>query len=269
MVMVYDEEYGAALAGRFGNSARDSSDLAPEAVATIPTVGGAERLVSAAAGGMLIGYGLLRRNAAGAALALAGTALVIHGARRRSTFYDALGLEEESDRGFWDVGLSRDVRARATMTINRNADDLYLEWLDLTRQPRYFRYLEQVELIDGTRSHWKARGPLGKSIEWDADLTADEPGRRIAWRSLNSTLFDHEGAARFEAAPPRRGTKVSLELRWNPPAGALGALAARVLPQDPQREVREGLRRFKQFMETGELATGDIRATQGMTQQEY
>ena len=39
--------------------------------------------------------------------------------------------------------------------------------------------------------------------------------------------------------------------------GRLGSLFAKMLGRDPAAELREGLRRFKQVMETGEMATTD------------
>ena len=45
-----------------------------------------------------------------------------------------------------------------------------------------------------------------------------------------------------------------MRLQYDPPAGKLGATVAWLLGQEPSQTIREDLRRFKQLMETGEIA---------------
>ena len=49
-------------------------------------------------------------------------------------------------------------------------------------------------------------------------------------------------------------------LTYAPPAGRLGSAVATVFGASPDRQVREGLRRFKQRMETHEVATSGMRS---------
>ena len=44
-------------------------------------------------------------------------------------------------------------------------------------------------------------------------------------------------------------------LKYDPPAGRIGATLARLLGQAPEQQIREDLRRFKQMMEAGEAPT--------------
>lgn len=99
------------------------------------------------------------------------------------------------------------------------------------------------------------RTPTGATAEWDAEITEDEPNRRLAWRSLPGAQVDNAGEVRFEPAPGGRGTLVTAEMQYRPPAGAVGATIARLLGSSPERLVGEDLRVFKQLMETGEIAT--------------
>jgi uncharacterized membrane protein len=59
----------------------------------------------------------------------------------------------------------------------------------------------------------------------------------------------------FEPGAPGRGTVVRIKLQYDPPAGKLGAAIAWVFGDEPSQVIREGLRRFKQLMETGEIPT--------------
>jgi len=103
-----------------------------------------------------------------------------------------------------------------------------------------------------------ARGPGGMAVEWDAEIVSDEPGRRIAWRTVDSPDVDNAGSVQFSPAPNGRGTEVKVALTYAPPAGRLGSAVATAFGASPDRQVREGLRRFKQRMEAHEVATSDI-----------
>jgi uncharacterized membrane protein len=140
------------------------------------------------------------------------------------------------------------------MTILRSPAELYLEWRDLTHSPELVPMLESVTLHDDRLSHWVARGPANTRIEWDAELVADEPGQLIAWRSVEGSDVSNAGSVHFETAPGGRGTEVRVALTYTPPAGRLGAAMATIFGKGADRQVREGLRRFKQRMETREIA---------------
>ncbi len=146
------------------------------------------------------------------------------------------------------------LRVERTMTILRSPGELYLEWRDLARWPELVPMLESVTLHDARLSHWVARGPANIRIEWDAELVADEPGHRIAWRSVENSDVSNTGSVHFQTAPGGRGTEVRVVLTYTPLAGRLGAAMATMFGKGADRQVREGLRRFKQRMETRELA---------------
>jgi len=82
------------------------------------------------------------------------------------------------------AGLDEPVHVRETITVRRDRDDCYAYWRDFERFPSFMAHVEEISAGSGTRSHWKARGPLGMKVEWDAEITDDVPGARIAWRSL-------------------------------------------------------------------------------------
>ena len=67
-------------------------------------------------------------------------------------------------------------------------------------------------------------------------------------------------------APEGRGTEVSVTLDYIPPAGKVGWAIAKLFGKDPAAEVREDLRRFKSFLEAGEVPTiqGQSHGNRGM-----
>ena len=116
-------------------------------------------------------------------------------------------------------------------------------------------HLESVHVTGEGRSHWVAKAPGGTTVEWDAEITDDQPNRRIAWRSVEGADVQNAGSVRFEPAPGGRGTVVNVELRYSPPGGAAGVAIATLLGREPGQQIQDDLRRFKQMMEIGEVVT--------------
>jgi uncharacterized membrane protein len=147
------------------------------------------------------------------------------------------------------------MKVKKTILINRAPDELYQCWRDFRNLPRFMKNLEAVEVTTDTRSRWTAKGPAGKKFHWNAEIVEDTPRECIAWRSLEGGDVANSGSVRFQGAPGGRGTLVSVEMRYSPPAGSIGATIAKLFGRAPEQEVEEDLRRFKQMMETGEIIT--------------
>ena len=112
-----------------------------------------------------------------------------------------------------------------------------------------------MEILDDARSQWTIVGPAGADIDLVSEITEDIPGERIAWRSSEGSDVDHEGWVEFKDNAFGRGTEVRIFISYDPPAGAVGKVVAKVLQREPRIQARRELRRFKQLMETGEIST--------------
>jgi uncharacterized membrane protein len=156
------------------------------------------------------------------------------------------------------------VRVRKTIVINKSPEEVYAFWRNLQNLSTFMEGLESVRELDGGKSHWKVRTPAGKTIEWDAQMVDDHPGKSIAWHSLEGADIPNSGVVRFERAPGGRGTVVSVELEYTPPAGILSAAVAKLFGTEPGQLVDENLRRFKQVIETGEVMKSDASIFPGM-----
>jgi uncharacterized membrane protein len=141
------------------------------------------------------------------------------------------------------------------ITVNKSPDECYRFWRNFDRFPEFMQHLDAVEKITDTRSHWKAKAPIGPSVEWDAEISADQPGEMLAWHSVQGADVDNGGTVRFEPAPGGRGTIVRVEMQYKPPGGKAGALVARLFGENPSQQMDGDLRRFKQLIETGEITT--------------
>lgn len=148
-----------------------------------------------------------------------------------------------------------DVLIGRSVTINRPRQALYEFWRNFENLPAFMHSIRRVSVIDATRSHWVIDAPLGKTLEWDATITADEPGQLIAWHSEEGAGVRNSGRVEFTESSEGRGTVVSVTLAYDPPGGTLGQWIARLFQKEPKIQARRDLRRFKQLMETGEIST--------------
>jgi uncharacterized membrane protein len=221
-----------------------------------------ERLISLIAGGVLALHGLSRRSAVGAIEALVGSALVERAVTGHCRVYGALGMSTAPEAGAPEASPARRMLlVQQTHTISRDPDALYAAWRNFAGLPRFMRHLESVTVLDERRSRWVARAPFGRTVEWEAEITEDVPGSRIAWHSVEGSEVAHAGSVHFERAPAGRGTEVQVSLEYAPPGGELGAKLARFLHEEPEHQIKDDLRHFKQWMEAGEIASTDGQPT--------
>ena len=142
----------------------------------------------------------------------------------------------------------------AAVTINRPAGEVYAAFRDFPGLPRFMDNLVRIDAIDARRSHWVAKAPAGRTVEWDAIVTEDREGEAIVWESAPGADVANHGRVTFRDAGAR-GTVVTAEIAYDPPGGAVGKFVAKLFQREPAIQARRDLRRFKQFLETGEVAT--------------
>lgn len=141
-----------------------------------------------------------------------------------------------------------------TVTINRPRAELYAYWRDFTKLPSFMDNVERVDIVSDTRSRWFVKAPAGKVVEWGAVITEEKDGALIAWTSEDGADVPNSGRIEFRDAG-ERGTIVTATIAYDPPAGVVGKVIAKLFQREPAIQARRDLRRFKQLMETGEVAT--------------
>jgi uncharacterized membrane protein len=153
--------------------------------------------------------------------------------------------------------IAREVHIETSIAIDKSPAELYAFWRDFKRLPLFMKNLESVTVLDQLRSHWVAKGIGAAKVEWDAEIYNEKENELIAWRSLENADVVNAGSVRFQKGPTGHGTYVRVTVNYNPPAGKLGATLAQLLGGDPKKLIKEDLRRFKQLIEAGEIATID------------
>ena len=126
---------------------------------------------------------------------------------------------------------------------------VYNQWTQFEEFPRFMEGVKAVRQLDDKRLSWKAE-IAGKDVDWTAEITQQEPDKRIGWRSTSGA--ENAGSVTFDSLGPSK-TKVTLRLHYEPEGvvqstgNALGLVKARVSGD---------LSRFKKFIETRGMATG-------------
>ena len=228
----------------------------------------AERIGSVALGAALVGLGIRRRDPAGLVAALFGSYFITRGATGRCAVYRALGLStgpadtvlrpssrDDVTGQAATVNARKAVKVERSVTIDKPRAELFAFWRDFQNLPRFMEHLVSVRVDSPTRSHWVARAPAGRTVEWDAEIVNEVPNEIIAWKSVGEPDVSNAGAVNFSEAPGGRGTIVRVTLDYEPPAGRVGAMLSHFLSEEPDHQIREDLRKFKQLMETGEITT--------------
>ena len=227
-----------------------------------------ERIGSVAFGAALVGLGIRRRDPVGLVAALFGSYFIGRGATGRCVVYRALGVstgpadavlrstqrDDVTSRAA-TVNARKAVKVERSVTIDKPRSELFAFWRDFENLPRFMEHLVAVRVETPTRSHWEAKAPAGRTVEWDAEIVNEVPDEIIAWKSVGEPDVPNAGSVNFSDAPGGRGTIVRVMLDYEPPAGRVGAILSHFFSEEPDHQIREDLRKFKQLMETGEITT--------------
>jgi uncharacterized membrane protein len=182
-------------------------------------------------------------------LGLDAAYMIYRGATGHCVFYELLDINRAEGGG---------IQVQRAVTVNKPRDELFRIWRNFENLPRFMTHLQRVDVDEATgsvRSHWVAKSPLGREVEWDSEVTEERQNEYVAWRSLPGSVVESSGSVHFSDATGGRGTVVSVTMEYHPVAGSMGAAIAKLLGEEPAVQIREDLRHFKQFMETGEIAS--------------
>jgi uncharacterized membrane protein len=160
---------------------------------------------------------------------------------------DAPVAQSKADTG------TRELLAEC-VTINRAPADLYAFWRNPANLVQIMDNIESIEMLDDVRSRWTVKAPAGRTVSWESVITHDVEGQEITWQSAPDADVSNSGRIEFIGAGDR-GTIVRATIAYDPPFGTVGKLIAKLFQREPKLQARRDLRRFKQLMETGEVAT--------------
>jgi uncharacterized membrane protein len=138
------------------------------------------------------------------------------------------------------------VQFTESVIIKGSAQEIFGLWSDLEMLPSIIKDIKEVRQLDEVRSHWVVKGPLGKDVEWTAEITRFDEDRRIAWKTIDGSIKT-SGQVTFKDLPANE-TEMTVMMQYVPPAGKVGEVASKIL-SDPREKITNGLRDFKNFAE--------------------
>ena len=204
----------------------------------------AMRLLTGAGGSLLTLYGLTRKGVRKPLLSTAGMVLA------------ARGLANLDPRSLLGMGLGENaIRVNKTINIDVPIDEAYRFWRNFENFPLFMDHVQEISTRDNL-STWRVSGPAGSSLEFESQIVDDIPNQSIAWRTLPDSQIHHAGFVRFDEN--RDGTtRVSVQMSYVPPVGALGHAVAQLFGVDPRQAMHEDLVRLKTLLEEGRTSTDE------------
>ena len=191
----------------------------------------------AAAVGLTV-FGFRRRGWLGALSAAVGAGLAARAASNLS-FRRALGIR--AGRRAIDVCQCIDIAAPV--------ERVFSFWSEPENFPKVMGRVLEVKQTGINRTRWTVPGPAGKKVSWEAVISRFVPNRLIAWNTAPGSLVQHSGQVTF--TPLDDGTRVVVRLSYNPGAGGLGHVMAKLFGVDPGSQMDQDLERIKAYFEGG------------------
>lgn len=144
-------------------------------------------------------------------------------------------------------------RVQESVEVQAPVGDVFAYWSNFENFSNFMQNIEEVRMTGEDTSHWRVKGPLGKSVEFDARTTEMDPNRGIGWNTVDGDVMT-SGEVRFEEVLPDR-TRVEVTMNYaDPPGGRVGEVVAEAI-SNPERIMREDLQNFARIVERGELVS--------------
>ena len=199
----------------------------------------ATRLLTSLTGGALMLACIRRKDSLGVAAGTLGFGLMMRG---------VTNLEATRMLGFG--GGRRAIDIHKTINIDAPIERVFEFWKNPNNFPSFMTNVREVRNLGQGHSQWTVAGPAGLSVKWNAVVTEYIPNKVIAWKSEPGSAIANAGLVRFESNNGS-GTRVTIRMSYNPPAGAIGHAFAKIFGANPKREMDQDLLRMKTLIETG------------------
>jgi uncharacterized membrane protein len=143
-------------------------------------------------------------------------------------------------------------RVHESVEVQAPVGHIFAYWSNFENFSNFMQNVEEVRMTGEDTSHWRVKGPLGKSVEFEARTTEMDPNRGIGWNTVEGEVMT-SGEVRFEEIQPDR-TRVEVTMNYaDPPGGKAGEVVADAI-SNPEMEMREDLQNFARLVERGEVA---------------
>jgi uncharacterized membrane protein len=210
-----------------------------------------ERIASFLSGSYLLYNALSQKKSK--VKALAAGYLIFRGATGYCPIYHSLKIDKTRP--------VENIRVKSYITVNKGRQEVYAFWRKLDNLPLFMKHLESVTVLDADHALWKAKipGNLG-TLDWKSEIMEEVAGEYIAWKSMEGSQVENMGVVQFKDAG-KFGTEVHIELSYHAPAGAIGEGIGKLLNPVLERMIKEDIKNFRKYFETGEVPTYEGQST--------
>ena len=136
-----------------------------------------------------------------------------------------------------------------TIDVNVPLHTAYNQWTQFEEFPSFMEGVESVTQLDDRHLRWVA-DIGGETREWQAEIVAQEPDRRVAWRATDGK--DNAGVVTFQPLD-QTTTRVEVQMQWEPEG--MKEKAGSMVGMDDRR-VKGDLERFKDMIESRGVESG-------------
>ncbi len=203
--------------------------------------GAAEGTVSKERRPLITGKGMATAGGA-AALAFTGGYLLYRAKLGHRSVFEALGLRTN--------GGGQEMTIRKSIIVSRSPEEVFNYWRNFENFPYFMDHIESVRKTGKKVSHWTAKTPGGKRVEWDSEITEIKENELIRWHSLSGSDVQNRGQVMFKKAP-EAGTEVEVEFTYHPEGGVAGSSIVKLFNFLTAYYLKRDLLRFKRIMEKG------------------
>lgn len=151
------------------------------------------------------------------------------------------------------------ARIQQSIDIKLPLHKVYQQLTQFEDYPRFMEEVEAVRRLDDTHLHWTTR-MANRSVEWDAEITEQEPDRCIAWRNVSGPT--NTGKVEVQAVGPDTA-RVTCTLE-SAPEQVPGSPAGNSEQEMAQR-LRLDLARLKDLIEAPAAESGSARTAPATT----
>ena len=138
-------------------------------------------------------------------------------------------------------------RVEGSIEVEAPVQQVYEYWKTLENLPQFMTNVEEVRSTGPDTTHWRVKGPLGASLEFDARTTQDEENEAIGWNTEDGEV-QTSGQVRFQQVTDDR-TRLEVQMNyWDAPGGKAGEVASRIVA-NPELMVQQDLRNLKEILE--------------------
>jgi uncharacterized membrane protein len=204
-----------------------------------------EQRGSLLAGALIVGYGLVRRSLP---LAAVGGYLAYRGTTGRCGVYQALGVDSAKGISGLLTTFSNSI------TVSGTREEAFRFFRDIGEGEREGLLRLERSTTNG-EVHWHLRTFSAIPLRLPVEKTEERENELLAWSSYQGARLAMRYVIELEDAPGDRGVVVRVRLSYVPPGGGPGAAAGKALGYALSKGMYDDLRRVKQLLETGEIAT--------------